>query len=170
MRAVQVVGHAEQVGLAPGDRKRLRQIIAALTSVSEAFPPPSAAIRDVVVLDGPTSALDVTVQAGIVDLLFRLQAELGLTYLFVSHDLSLVRQLADTMSVLEHGRVVEEGPAQEIFSRPGPPIPGRCSTRSRRCQGNFSRPAGSCRSVRRSRWTDLITMTPAMAMQAAPTA
>jgi peptide/nickel transport system ATP-binding protein len=73
---------------------------------------------DVVVLDEPTSALDVTVQAGIIDLLFRLQAELGLTYLFVSHDLSLVRQLADTVSVLQRGRVVEEGPVQEIFSRP----------------------------------------------------
>ncbi len=73
---------------------------------------------DVVVLDEPTSALDVTVQAGLIDLLFRLQAELGLTYLFVSHDLSLVRQLADTVSVLQHGRVVEEGPVQEIFSAP----------------------------------------------------
>jgi peptide/nickel transport system ATP-binding protein len=73
---------------------------------------------DVVVLDEPTSALDVTVQAGIIDLLFRLQRELGLTYLFVSHDLSLVRQLADTVSVLQGGRVVEDGPVQEIFSRP----------------------------------------------------
>jgi peptide/nickel transport system ATP-binding protein len=76
---------------------------------------------DVVVLDEPTSALDVTVQAGIIDLLFRLQAELGLTYLFVSHDLSLVRQLADTVSVLQHGRVVEDGPVREIFSRPRHP-------------------------------------------------
>jgi peptide/nickel transport system ATP-binding protein len=73
---------------------------------------------DVVVLDEPTSALDVTVQAGIIELLFRLQRELGLTYLFVSHDLSLVRQLADTVSVLQGGRVVEDGPVQEIFSRP----------------------------------------------------
>jgi len=73
---------------------------------------------DVVVLDEPTSALDVTVQAGIIDLLFRLQREQGLTYLFVSHDLSLVRQLADTVSVLQGGRVVESGPVQEIFSRP----------------------------------------------------
>jgi peptide/nickel transport system ATP-binding protein len=73
---------------------------------------------DVVVLDEPTSALDVTVQAGIIELLFRLQRELGLTYLFVSHDLSLVRQLADTVSVLQAGRVVEDGPVQEIFTRP----------------------------------------------------
>lgn len=76
---------------------------------------------DVVVLDEPTSSLDVTVQAGIIDLLFRLQNELGLTYLFVSHDLSLVRQLADTVSVLRRGHVVEDGPVREIFSRPQHP-------------------------------------------------
>jgi len=76
---------------------------------------------DVVVLDEPTSALDVTVQAGIIDLLFRLQSELGLTYLFVSHDLSLVRQIADTVSVLQRGRVVEDGPVREIFSQPRHP-------------------------------------------------
>jgi peptide/nickel transport system ATP-binding protein len=76
---------------------------------------------DVVVLDEPTSSLDVTVQAGLIDLLFRLQRELGLTYLFVSHDLSLVRQLADTVSVLQRGRVVEDGPVREIFSRPEHP-------------------------------------------------
>src|ERR1700733_4231909 len=76
---------------------------------------------DVVVLDEPTSSLDVTVQAGIIDLLFGLQKELGLTYLFVSHDLSLVRQIADTVSVLQHGRVVEDGPVREIFSRPQHP-------------------------------------------------
>jgi peptide/nickel transport system ATP-binding protein len=76
---------------------------------------------DVVVLDEPTSSLDVTVQAGLIDLLFRLQSELGLTYLFVSHDLSLVRQLADTVSVLQRGRVVEDGPVREIFSQPQHP-------------------------------------------------
>jgi peptide/nickel transport system ATP-binding protein len=76
---------------------------------------------DVVVLDEPTSSLDVTVQADIIDLLFGLQRELGLTYLFVSHDLSLVRQIADTVSVLQGGRVVEDGPVQEIFSRPRHP-------------------------------------------------
>ena len=74
---------------------------------------------DVIVLDEPTSALDVSVQAGIVELLLRLQADQGLTYVFVSHDLSLVRQLAHTVSVLRAGRVVEQGGVDEIFDHPG---------------------------------------------------
>jgi peptide/nickel transport system ATP-binding protein len=76
---------------------------------------------DVLVLDEPTSALDVTVQAAIMDLLVRLQDELGLTYLFVSHDLSLVRQIADTVTVLQHGRVVEQGMVEKIFASPEDP-------------------------------------------------
>ena len=73
---------------------------------------------DVIVLDEPTSALDVSVQADIVEVLLRLQAERGLTYLFVSHDLALVRQVADSVSVLQHGRVVESGPVESVFSDP----------------------------------------------------
>jgi peptide/nickel transport system ATP-binding protein len=64
----------------------------------------------------PTSTLDVTVQASIMDLLVRLQDELGLTYLFVSHDPSLVRQIADTVTVLQHGRVVEQRTVEKIFA------------------------------------------------------
>ena len=76
---------------------------------------------DVLVLDEPTSALDVTVQAEILDVLARLQVERGLTYLFVSHDLALVRQIADTVTVLRHGRVVEHGPAAEVLENPRHP-------------------------------------------------
>ncbi|KTS14390.1 dipeptide ABC transporter ATP-binding protein [Microbacterium testaceum] len=73
---------------------------------------------DVIVLDEPTSALDVTVQAGVFDVLRRLQRERGLTYLFVSHDLALVRQIADTVSVLKDGRVVESGRVADVLSQP----------------------------------------------------
>ena len=76
---------------------------------------------DVIVLDEPTSALDVTVQADIVEVLLSLQANLGLTYVFVSHDLALVRQLAHTVSVMHRGRIVEHGSVGEIFDHPQQP-------------------------------------------------
>ncbi len=73
---------------------------------------------DVIVLDEPTSALDVSVQADIVEVLLSLQANLGLTYVFVSHDLALVRQLAHTVSVMHKGRIVEHGTVADIFDNP----------------------------------------------------
>ncbi|WP_429922985.1 ABC transporter ATP-binding protein [Agrobacterium vitis] len=73
---------------------------------------------DVIVLDEPTSALDVSVQADIVDVLLTLQANLGLTYVFVSHDLALVRQLAHTVSVMHRGRIVEHGTVKAVFDTP----------------------------------------------------
>jgi len=73
---------------------------------------------DVIVLDEPTSALDVSVQADIVEVLLSLQAKLGLTYVFVSHDLALVRQLAHTVSVMQKGRIVEHGTVSDIFGNP----------------------------------------------------
>jgi microcin C transport system ATP-binding protein len=71
-----------------------------------------------VVLDEPTSALDMSVQAQIVDLLRRLQQVHGLAYLFISHDLKVVRALAHRVVVLRHGRVVEQGSADEVFANP----------------------------------------------------
>lgn len=71
-----------------------------------------------VVLDEPTSALDMSVQAQIVDLLRRLQQDHALGYLFISHDLRVVRALAHRVVVLRQGVVVEEGPAEQVFARP----------------------------------------------------
>lgn len=72
----------------------------------------------VVVLDEPTSALDVLVQARVLRLLDTLRAERGLTYLFITHDLSVVRNIADRIAVFEQGRMVEIGATEAIFSNP----------------------------------------------------
>jgi peptide/nickel transport system ATP-binding protein len=75
----------------------------------------------IVVCDEPTSALDVSVQAAILNLLAELQAEKGVTYLFISHDLGVVRYLSDRIAVLYLGRVLEVGGAERVFAGPHHP-------------------------------------------------
>jgi len=75
----------------------------------------------VIVLDEPVSALDVSVQAGVINLLARLKATLGLAYLFVAHDLSVIRYVADRVAVMYLGRVVEIGQTDRVFEAPAHP-------------------------------------------------
>ena len=73
---------------------------------------------ELIVADEPTSALDVSVQAQILNLLLELKEKQGLSILFISHNLSVVRHVSDRISVMKQGKIVEQGPAEQVFRHP----------------------------------------------------
>jgi len=76
---------------------------------------------DFIVCDEAVAALDVSIQAQVLNLFMRLRAELNLTYLFISHDLGVVRHLSDRVAIMYLGRIVEEGKAEDLFAKPNHP-------------------------------------------------
>ena len=117
-RERRVVAALEEVGLAPETRFRYPHEFSGGQRQRIAIARAMILEPKLVVLDEPTSALDVSVQAQVVDLLRDLQRRHGLAYIFISHDLKVVRALANELLVMRNGVVVERGSAQRIFSDP----------------------------------------------------
>nr|WP_274519783.1 ABC transporter ATP-binding protein [Halorhodospira halophila] len=120
-RSARIVRVLEEVGLDPETRHRYPHEFSGGQRQRIAIARALILEPQVVVLDEPTSALDVSVQAQIIDLLRDLQRRHGLAYLFISHDLQVVRALAHEVLVMQGGRVVERGPAQAVFAAPQDP-------------------------------------------------
>ena len=117
-RKAQVVTLLEQVGLDSSFAKRSPVGLSGGQRQRVAIARAIACNSDLIVLDEPTSALDVLVQAQVLKLLNRLKESHGLTYVFITHDLSVVRNMADRMAVFEKGRIVELDDTEVIFSNP----------------------------------------------------
>ncbi len=141
--AARIAELLKTVGLSPADARRFphefsggqRQRI----SIARAL----ATEADILVCDEPTSALDVSVQAQILNLMRRLQQQFGLTYLFISHNLSVVRHMSDEIAIMYLGRFVETGRRTKSLPIRATPIPGCCSIRF---------PMSRLQTVRGCRW------------------
>ncbi len=111
----------EQVGLSAADAAKFPHEFSGGQRQRIGIARALASEPELIVCDEPTSALDVSVQAQVLNLMRDLQKDLGLTYLFITHDLSVVRYMADTIGVLYLGRLVESAPRESVFGEPAHP-------------------------------------------------
>ncbi len=120
-KAARLAAALEEVGLDPSLAGRFPHQFSGGQRQRIAIARALAMEPEVLICDEPVASLDVSIQAQIINLFLALRARLGLTIVFISHDLSVVRHLADRVAVMYLGRVVEEGPVAEVYERPKHP-------------------------------------------------